>query len=325
MRTKTKILRSRIVSLIAILVLMCSGMFSGCSFKTSSENGTTIVCTIFPIYDWAKEITKGMDNVNVVLLAKNGSDMHSFQPTVQDMVTIADSNIFIYVGGESEEWIEDCLSQNPNEQRTDISLMEVLSDETLEESSEGIAVEEEEEGEDGEVENDEHIWLSLRRSKICVEAIADAVCQKTGSEIPMSNASSYTALIDELDGEYSSFFTDNDVTITIADRFPFRYLTADYNIKYFAAFSGCTTETDASFDTIIELSKNFASSGEKVIYITESGDEELAKAVMEQAGVDGTIKVLNSMQSVSSKDIENNASYLSYMRENLETFKTGGK
>ena len=312
-----------IISSVLILVVICSGMLFGCNVKTTSKNGTTIVCTIFPIYDWAKEVTQGMDNVNIILLSKNGSDMHSFQPTVQDLVTIADSDIFIYVGGESEEWIKDCLAQNPNADRRDISLMEVLSDVTLSETSEGIANHEEEET--GEVENDEHIWLSLRRSKICVEAVAAAIGDKTGSDIPQANASSYTALLDELDKEYSEFFNDNAITITVADRFPFRYLTSDYNIKYYAAFSGCTTETDASFETIIELSKNYASTGEKVIYITESGNEELAKAVMDQAGVDGTIKVLNSMQSVSSKDIDNNASYLSYMRDNLETFKTGGK
>lgn len=321
MKNKIYKIISVMISVLAIAGLMgCQG-----GQGTNEKDGTTIVCTIFPIYDWVCEMTKGCDDVNVVLLAKNGADMHSFQPTVKDFVTIADCDMFIYVGGESEEWIDDCLSQNPNENRSDLSLSDALNEMLLEENEDGIAQGEEEEEDGDEVENDEHIWLSIKRSKAAVEAIAPILSAKTShSDKVMENTTAYTDSLEALDKEYSDFISScNNPEIIVADRFPFRYLASDYNIEYYAAFSGCSAETEASFDTIINLADVLAASDEEVIYVTESSDGKLANTVMEQAGKSVDIAVLNSIQAVGQSDIDSgNAHYIDFMKNNLEVLKT---
>lgn len=319
-------MRNRFFKIVGILISMCMIVsLAGCQRNDDfgKKDGTTVVCTIFPIYDWVCEMTKGCDDVNVVLLAKNGADMHSFQPTVKDFVTIADCDMFIYVGGESEEWIDDCLSQNPNESRAEVNLSDVLEEMLLEENEEGILQGEEEEAE-GEVENDEHIWLSIKRSKAAVEAIASVLSTKTTyADTLTENATLYANNLDELDKEYEEFVSSCDNPwIIVADRFPFRYLVSDYGIEYHAAFSGCSAETEASFDTILSLADTLAASDEKVLYITESGDEKLAATVMEQAGKEVEVAVLNSVQAVGQADIDSgSAHYIDYMRSNLEVLK----
>lgn len=313
---------SRLIS-IAVSVFAIVSLV-GCQTDNNNEkDGTTVVCTIFPIYDWVCEMTKECDDVNVVLLAKNGADMHSFQPTVKDYVTIADCDMFIYVGGESEEWIDDCLSQNPNGNRYDLNLSDALNEMLLEETNEGISQSEDEEDE-GEIENDEHIWLSIRRSKAAVEAIAPILAEKTShGDIVSANAASYANELEALDKEYEDFVSSCvNPEIIVADRFPFRYLTSDYGIDYHAAFSGCTTETDASFDTILKLAAVLKNGNENVIYITECGSEKLAFTVMEQAGKKVEVEVLNSIQSVGQTDIDaGTAHYIDYMKGNLEALK----
>lgn len=317
-------MRNKLTKILGIVITAFSLIsFCGCNTPTIyAKDGTTIVCTIFPIYDWVCELTEGIDNVNVVLLAQNGADMHSFQPTVSDFVKIADCDMFIYVGGESEEWIDDCLSQNPNEKRDDINLSEVLASQLIEESDTGIFEESEEEEEDAE--NDEHIWLSLKRSITAVEGIADCLENKNiDSAKVKENRERYVSELQSLDKEYEEFFSSMDnPEIIVVDRFPFRYLTADYGISYYAAFSGCTTETDASFDTIIGLADVLSEGDYGVLFITEAGDEKLAETVMEQAGKEVDIAVINSIQSVGQSDIDNKtAHYLSFMRDNLNTFR----
>ena len=315
MRINKKVLSILLsVSAMAFMLVGCNG--------NASKDGTTIVCTIFPIYDWVCEMTEGIDDVNVVLLADNGADMHSYQPTAKDILTVSDCDIFIYVGGESDEWIDEYLANNEKQERTEINLMEVLENNVLEESDDGIVSGEEEEE---ETEYDEHVWMSLKRSKICVEHIGEIIKAKIGNaEAVSNNTDTYMAELVSLENEYSAFFEslDNPV-ITVADRFPFRYLVEDYNIDYYAAFSGCSTETDASFDTIITLGENFASTGEEIIFITESGNEELAETVLEQAGVEASIEKINSVQSVVLDENGGyDKGYLELMKDNLEVFKT---
>lgn len=318
-------LKSKIIKLTVIIPALLL-MLSGCTKNDVSKDGTTIVCTIFPIYDWVCEMTDGAENINVILLCDNGADMHSFQPSVQDMMMIADSDVFIYVGGESDEWIEDCLSQNANAGRDEINLMEVLSNDTLEESDEGILEENHEEEE--ETDYDEHVWMSLKRSIKCIEAIEGVIegkaDEKTASLIA-NNTKAYTDKLTTLDEEYSDYFASvENPMIIVADRFPFRYLVEDYGISYYAAFSGCSTETDASFETIIELGKNLASSGKRTVYITEGGDEVLAKTVIEQAGIDANILVLDSIQTDNPNVLkETNTGYFDIMKANLEVLKSG--
>lgn len=305
------------LGLLSGLLLIIVLLFSGCSPR-GSKNGTTICCTIFPIYDWVSEACAGCDDIEVILLEDTGADMHSFQPSVKDLVTIDDCDIFIYVGGESEEWAREYTEKNPGKNsRTTISLMDAINDDILLESKEGIVGEANDEE---DVESDEHIWLSLKRSRKCVNIIADEIIKKVPDETDRitSNVLAYTQKLDKLDKEYEDYFSSTERTLVVADRFPFRYLAEDYNIRYLAALPGCSAESYSSFDMILSLAKEYAGTDESVMYITESGDEEFAEDVLRESGKNGSIKVIDSIQSVSRDAINNGASYYDYMKNNLE-------
>ena len=311
---------SKLVSTIFILLTLIF-MMSGCVRNNGNKNGTTIVCTIFPIYDWVCQMTEGVDDIQVILLSENGADMHSFQPTVKDVVTIADCDYFIYIGGESEEWIDDCLSQSPNPNRIDIKLMDVLEGNVVFESDEGIIQGEDEEEE--EPETDEHIWLSLSRSIKCIEYISEEISKDLEDSNKLNeNTSIYTKELLELDEEYREYFDNNDRQLIVLDRFPFSYLCSDYDVDYLALFPGCSTDSNASFKTVIVTSDILNDSEEACVYITENGDETLAKTIIEQSGKNVQYRILDSIQTVSlAKAREDNVSYLSIMKNNLKILK----
>ena len=292
--------------------------FTGCTTIGKADNKTTVVCTVFPLYDWTKEITKDCEDIEVILLEDDGTDMHSYQPTVKDLVDIEDCDVFIYIGGESEEWAKEYSEKHPSESRLDICLMDEINEDILLESSEGIISAEEEE----EEAYDEHIWLSLKRSIKCVDVMGNALKNKTSYADKISESLSlYEEKLKELDKEYAEYFSSNPRTLIIADRFPFRYLAEDYGFDYLAAFPGCSSESSISFVPVVELSEGLKNSDENVVFITESGDTELADTVIEQSGKDAKTVVLDSLQCVSLKKIEEGASYYSLMKSNLDALK----
>ena len=312
--------KNRIKSLfISIILLVLPAVsFTGCTTIGKADNKTTVVCTVFPLYDWTKEITKDCEDIEVILLEDDGTDMHSYQPTVKDLVDIEDCDVFIYIGGESEEWAKEYSEKHPSESRLDICLMDEINEDILLESSEGIisAKEEEEEA------YDEHIWLSLKRSIKCVDVMGNALKNKTSYADKISESLSlYEEKLKELDKEYAEYFSSNPRTLIIADRFPFRYLAEDYGFDYLAAFPGCSSESSISFVPVVELSEGLKNSDENVVFITESGDTELADTVIEQSGKDAKTVVLDSLQCVSLKKIEEGASYYSLMKSNLDALK----
>ena len=273
--------------IISAIFLIC-----GCESKTEAENGTTIVCTIFPVYDWCREMTAGCENVNVILLEDNGTDMHSYQPTVKDFADIEDCDVFVFIGGESEEWAREFCEEHKSEKRSDICLMDEISDFVLTEDLEGI-IGGEQEDEEGE-ENDEHIWLSIERSIKCVEVISGKLKEKpTDKDILEKNTVSYENKLAGLHNEYKDYFGSQNRMLVIADRFPFRYLAEDYDIDYIAAFSGCSSEVNTSFETVVAQADGFKNSGEKTVYITESGDPQFAETVINESGKNGEVKILD--------------------------------
>ncbi len=312
--------KNRIKSLfISIILLVLPAVsFTGCTTIGKADNKTTVVCTVFPLYDWTKEITKDCEDIEVILLEDDGTDMHSYQPTVKDLVDIEDCDVFIYIGGESEEWAKEYSEKHPSESRLDICLMDEINEDILLESSEGIISAEEEE----EEAYDEHIWLSLKRSIKCVDVMGNALKNKTSYADKITESlSSYEEKLNELDKEYAEYFSSNPRTLIIADRFPFRYLAEDYGFDYLAAFPGCSSESSISFVPVVELSEGLKNSDENVVFITESGDTELADTVIEQSGKDAKTIVLDSLQCVSLKKIEEGASYYSLMKSNLDALK----
>ena len=297
-------------------------MLAGCAPK-QQQNTTKlkIVATTFPQYDWIREII-GKDNTNVdlQLLMKNGGDLHSYQPTAGDIANIADANLFVYVGGESDEWVDDALKEKTNKDMKVVNMMQTLGDD-IDEEEEGLEKESEDHDHE-EIEYDEHVWLSLKRAQKIVKAIADELGEldSTNAKKYQENAEAYIAKLAALDKSYESTVnTVKNKTWIFADRMPFHYLAKDYGITTYAAFNGCSTETNASFNTIVSLAKYADELGIKHIMTIEGSDKKLAKAVIENTtDKNQDILTLNSLQSVSQSDIDKGLTYYGAMEENLK-------
>ena len=293
----------------------------------ASYGSVEVVATIFPVYDWVKEISKGSD-VNINLLLDSGVDLHSFQPAVDDMVKIAKCDVFVYVGGESDEWVEDSLKNVVNKNQVSINLLKILGDKVKsEEIVEGMEHEHEhhehEHEHEHESESDEHIWLSLRNAEIICKYIAEKLSEldENNKEIYSQNCSEYVKKLSELDSEYDEVIDKSMRKILLfADRFPFRYMSDDYGLKYYAAFSGCSAETEASFETVMFLSNKVDELKLPYVLTIDGTKHKIAETVISNTkSKNQKILVLDSMQSTT---LNNNTSYLEIMQKNLETLKT---
>ena len=287
---------------------------------------TKIVTTIFPEYAWVKEIAgdKAKDS-EITMLLGNGVDLHSYQPSIQDIAKISTADIFIYVGGESDDWVEDALKNAKNKNMKVINLMEVLGDKVKEEEIiEGMQAEEEEEAEE-ELEYDEHVWLSVRNAKLLCSEICNALCEKDAKNAAAykANYAAYAAKLDKLDSDFAATVKNGKTnTLLFGDRFPFRYFVDDYDLKYYAAFVGCSAETEASFETIVFLAGKVDELKLNNVCQIESGNGKIARTII-QSSKNKNAKVLtfNSLQSTTSKDVKKGATYLSLMQKNLEVLK----
>ena len=289
-----------------------------------------VVTTIFPIYDWVREIAGDTGNTEITLLLDSGVDLHSFQPSAQDIMKVATCDLFIYVGGESDVWAEDALAEAVNPDMVVISLVEALGENAkAEEIVEGMeAEEEEEEGEEGEEEEpeiDEHVWLSLRNAQVFTSAIADALAQKDSANADSyrANAEAYGAKLAALDAAYAEAVDSAaHKTLLFGDRFPFRYLTDDYGLAYYAAFAGCSAETEASFETVIFLAKKTDELQLPAVLTIEGKDHRIAETIIgSTADKNRKLLTLNSMQGTTANDIEQGATYLKIMEDNLAVLK----
>ncbi len=310
---------------IAILIIsLISNALCGCGSapeKTDAE--VSIVTTIFPEYDWtANVLGKCSSDIDLKLLCANGVDMHSYQPTVSDMVAISNCDLFIYVGGESDEWATEALKSATNKNMIVLNLMEVLGSSVKEEEiREGMEAEEEKK----ETEYDEHIWLSLKNAKACVEAICDALIKIDAEHTDTyeSNAESYISELNKLDEEYQTAVANAPrKTLLFGDRFPFRYLADDYDLSYYAAFPGCSAESEASFETITFLASKVCELELTYVLKLEGSDGRIAEAIISASEKAAQVAEMNSMQAVTAEEIESGATYLDIMNKNLETIKT---
>ncbi|MCR5724175.1 MAG: metal ABC transporter substrate-binding protein [Treponema sp.] len=319
----------KILVLAAVLVASGSFVTFAAKNKPAAEKNTnriSIVTTMFPEYDWVREILGDRQAfASVTMLLDNGADLHSYQPTVQDIAKISSADIFIYVGGESDAWVKDALKTVKNKNQKAISLIETLGDRVkAEEIVEGMEHEHHEDEEEEE-ELDEHVWLSLRNAKILVQAIAKAIaeCDNAHAETYLANSRAYQAKLEQLDTAYSSVVRKAQrKVILFGDRFPFRYLTDDYGLTYYAAFTGCSAETEASFKTVIFLAGKVDEHEIPAVFTIEKSDKKIARTIVQSSKFKKTpVVTLDSMQSTTSKDIKNGASYLSIMTDNLSALE----
>ena len=316
----------RFLSAILAAALLVTA-FAGCSSKSADGKKLKIVATVFPQYDWIKNITSGVDGIELIMLAGNGADLHSYQPTADDIVTIASCDMFVYVGGESDKWADDVLRQSLNGDMTVVSLLEELGDSVKnEELAEGMQAEDDGEAEDEAPEADEHVWLSLRNAEVLTGRISELLQEKdaANAEAYRKNTDEYVKRLEKLDADYKAVCdSSKHKTLLFGDRFPFRYMTDDYGLKYYAAFAGCSSETEASFETVSFLAGKLKELELPCVMTIENSDNKLAQTIIETAGVSEVgIVALDSLQSVTSSDAQNGADYLKTMEENLTALKT---
>ena len=368
----------RTITIFILLLTVLLG-FSGCgsSDKSGGAKGDTskpklkIVATIFPEYSWTKELLGSHEkDVELTLLAKKGVDMHSYQPSAEDILRIANCDLFLYVGGESDKWVDKALKEGGNPKRRVLNLMKLMGDRAkVEEEVEGMDKhdhhehdkdakahpkkdkqdekhehhdkdkhEEKHEHEkehdtvkhDGkdhheQPEYDEHVWLSLKNADIVCKAITEelAALDSKNAETYRSNYTAYSKKLAALDAKYKEAVTKAPVkTVLFGDRFPFRYLTDDYGLQYYAAFNGCSAETEASFATVAFLAKKMDELKLPAVLTIEGRQHKLAQTIVENTKAKNQKELtLNSMQSVTEEEIKKGITYLAVMEQNLNVFK----
>ncbi len=327
------------ITSILLALFMLIGVFAGCGKQSDDKTDKlSIVTTIFPEYDWVKEILGDRaDNAEITILLDNGVDLHSYQPTADDIVKISDCDLFIYVGGESDGWVDDALKNAANKDMKVINLLEVLGDSVKEEETvEGMQEEEhdredddaddaEEHDREEEAEYDEHVWLSLRNAETLCGAISAALqgIDPDNKDAYASNTSAYIGKLSTLDSEYKKAVNAATYkTVLFGDRFPFRYMVDDYGLNYYAAFVGCSAETEASFETISFLAGKADELNLPCVLTIEGAQHKIAETIVQNTTAKNQkVLTMDSMQSTTSKDVANGTTYLSVMTKNLSVLK----
>lgn len=312
----------KITALLLLLAVLTASLFA----PALAEKKITIVAATFPLYDWTRQVLGENSDAELILLMDSGVDLHSFNPTAQDILRVASCDLFIYVGGESDEWVDDVLAAANNPDLVAINLMDVLGDsvkeeeivEGMEEEAEEVA-EEEEAGK--EVEYDEHVWLSLKNASTLCQEIANRLGEidPDGKTAYDANVAAYLEELSELDLEYQAMIENSSKkTVLFGDRFPFRYLTDDYGLNYYAAFVGCSAETEASFETVVFLANKVDELDLPAVLKIEGSDGKLAQTIVDNTTKQSAeIFELDSMQSVTAADVAQGANYLAAMENNL--------
>lgn len=332
-----------------LCIVLVAACLAGCGAEDERAPGETakpfrVVATVFPAYDWTREILgEHGGDVELTLLLDGGVDMHSYQPTADDIIRIATCDMFIYVGGESDQWVEKVLSAAVNPDMVVINLLDVLGDDVKEEElvegmdaghgHEGHAEEDGVQAEDwthlaegifakGEEgsEMDEHVWLSVKNAEVLCSHIASLLAAANPAHAVEyeENAKAYLARLKALDAAFRNTVEEGEKNVLLfADRFPFRYLTDDYGLEYFAAFPGCEAETEASFETVAFLAGKVDELELPCVLTLDGSDGRIARTVISGTKAkDQGILTMDSMQSVTWEDTENGATYLSIMEEN---------
>ncbi len=332
------------ITALLLALMMLAGVLAGCGKPqdTGKAGKLKVVTTIFPAYDWVRAILGDkVDNAEVTMLLDNGVDLHSYQPTADDIVKISDCDLFVYVGGESDGWVENALKNAANRNMKVINLLEVLGDSVkTEETVEGMQEDghdhghshdehdeehDEAEGHDHGEEKDEHVWLSLKNAQALCVTIADALCaiDPDNKNTYIANAAAYRDKLAALDADYKAAVDGaTHKTVLFGDRFPFRYLVDDYGLSYYAAFAGCSAETEASFETVSFLAKKVDDLGLPCVLTIEGAQHRIAETIVQNtAGKNQKVLTMDSMQSTTSKDVANGTTYLSVMEKNLSVLK----
>ncbi len=307
-------------SICLLLCLLLIATLSGCGGQKATDR-LKIVATVLPEYDWIINLTKGCDKVDVTLISDKGVDMHSFQPSAEDVFNIASADLMVYTGGRSDKWVEDALKNPQNENMIKLNLIEELN-----KVGGGRYVHHShKDDEDCHDPVDEHIWLSLKNAKLFCSEITNRLTylDPEGKELYEENLKAYLKELEALDSSYEETVAKGKRdTLIFADRFPFIYLLEDYGIKHFAAFEGCSADSVADFDTVFGLAENIDRLDIDTLLITDNVGVDLAKSVIENTKAkNARILSLNSMQTTTLSEAQKGSSYIKIMSDNLEIIK----
>lgn len=322
----------KLVSIFLSALIICGLLsISGCG-KTDnikkSDGKISIVTTIFPYYDFVRQLAG--DKADVRLLLSPGSDSHSYEPTPSDIVAIENCDIFIYNGGESDEWVDGVLSSIENKEVKVMKMMEYVplrheqsmnhehkhSDhEDMDDNDEGH---DHEEGE----EYDEHIWTSIRNAERMSASIADELisADSKNSDYYNEKKTNYISKLDSLDKKFTEVADNNKCdTLVFGDRFPFLYFVSDYDLGYECAFPGCSHETEPSTAVVSHLINFTREHNIPVVFYLELSSGKIAQIISE----DSSAKTMqfSSCHNVTKEDFENGVTYISLMEQNLKALK----
>lgn len=316
----------KLIAMVLALVLLAMG-FAGCGTDQTTDQTAAdsskklqVVATIFPGYDFAKQVCG--ENAEVTMLLPPGSESHSYEPTPQDIITIQNCDLFIYVGGESDAWVDGILESMDTPVNT-VRMMDCV--ETVEEETvEGMEAEEDtaEDGAEEEAEYDEHVWTSPKNAETITESIADKLCEidADNSTSYQANCDDYVAQLADLDQSFADFFaTVSNKLLIFGDRFPLRYFVEEYGLKYYAAFPGCSTDTEPSAATVAFLIDKVEEDQVGTVFYIEFSNHTVADSIAEATGAKTAL--FQTCHNVSQEDMDSGATYVSIMRQNLETLK----
>jgi zinc transport system substrate-binding protein len=322
----------KLVSIFLSTVIICSLFsISGCG-KTekvqNSDGKISIVTTIFPYYDFVRQLAG--DKADVRLLLSPGSDPHSYEPTPSDIVAIENCDLFIYNGGESDEWVDGVLSSIENKNVKVMKMMEYVTlrhEQSMDhnhEHAEHEDMDDNDEGHDHEEgeEYDEHIWTSIRNAERMSASIADELISvdSKNSDYYNEKKADYISSLDNLDKKFTEVANNKKRdTLVFGDRFPFLYFVSDYDLGYECAFPGCSHETEPSTAVVSHLIDFTRENNIPVVFYLELSSGKIAQIISE----DSSAKTMqfSSCHNVTKEDFENGATYISVMEQNLEALK----
>lgn len=307
----------RKIILIMSALLTCFSI-TGCNYQKINSDKIKIICSTYAPYNWLEEIIKGKEDLyELSLLLKNGEDLHNYQPTVEDIVQISSADMFICVGGESENWVKDALVEAKNKDLEVIYMKDYLDDCLYEEKHDHVHHNHHEHDE----QFDEHIWLSLKNACKIVEELSFKINEldSDNCKLYQKNTNEYLVKLNQLDKDYENNLSKlTNHTLIFADRFPFRYLLEDYHLDYYAAFPGCEAESEASFETITSLINKVDDLKLSAVLIIDDNSYKLANTIVDNTLMKNQkILMLDSLQSVSFDKIDE-YNYLNVMKDNLK-------
>ena len=306
MKLKRKLLA--VITAAATVFSLCA-CSSESGYSNSDSGKLKIISTVFPPYDLARQIAG--DNAEISILLPPGSEIHNYEPSAKDMIAIRNCDIFLYIGGENEQWAEKLINSNDTENVTAVKLIDYVP-----------TLSEDEDEHEHEHETDEHIWTSPKNAQLMLSAVYDAICKvdPSGKQTYTKNKDAYAKQLSDLDNAYRSA-VDNakNKTIVLADKFPFRYLAHEYGLEFSAAFAACSDESEPGVSTMIKLTKTIKENNIPAVYYLEFSSTKIADTLCDETGA--TKLMLHSCHNVSKQDIENNVSYVDLMKQNLENLK----